>query len=184
MTVYIDIDETLYNLSKLIISTANREFNTNYDYTKNTNWWWEDYITETGCGSREYFEELLQVQGVFLYGEAIENAIETVNKLYNEGFNIKFLSCPQWNKYCTYEKVTWLSYCFEWFDADKHLILTGDKSIFDRVSDVLIDDAMHNLTWTKGINIAFNQKWNEKYKGLRMNWNEIYNFLWRKYRCR
>nr|WP_308545823.1 hypothetical protein [uncultured Lachnoclostridium sp.]DAF89764.1 MAG TPA: 5' nucleotidase [Siphoviridae sp. cteLh2] len=183
MTVYIDIDETLYNLSKLVIETANREFNTNYDYVQNTNWWWEDYITETGCGSREYFEELLQVQGVFLYGGPIENAIETVNKLYNEGFNIKFLSCPQWNKYCTYEKVTWLSHCFEWFNADKHLILTGDKSIFDRVGDVLIDDAIHNLTWTKGINIAFNQKWNEKYKGLRMNWNEIYNFLWRKYRC-
>lgn len=173
MTIYIDMDETVYNLSELVIDIANKELGMNFDYTKNEDWWWQT----TGV-PREYFENLLQREGIFYEGLAIRNSLYIIDTLYHEGYDIKFLSTPQWNsKYCVCEKVQWLSKYFNWFDPNIHLILTGDKSIFDKEGDILIDDAIHNLTWTKGLNIAFKQNWNKNYQGLRMDWEEIYDFI-------
>ena len=55
LEIYLDVDGVLYNINKHAISIANEEFHTNYDYTDNTSWWWDDYTKETGFANREYF---------------------------------------------------------------------------------------------------------------------------------
>ena len=123
--LFIDMDNTVVNFDKHVIDIMNKEKDMDYDYRDNTCWWWSDTGVE-----KEYFEELITRQGTFLNCEPIEGAVEYINKLYNEGFEIVFLTLPQWdNPYCVTEKIEWLQRHFSWFDANKNLVLTKQKHL-------------------------------------------------------
>lgn len=177
LEIFIDVDGVIFNINKKVIDIANKEFNTNYNYISNKSWWWEDYTTETGYGSREYFEQVLNRDGLFNGNYIIDFARERINDLYNEGYKIYFLSSPHYtSKSFMTDRINFLSNTFEWFNPSKHLILTARKDLLDGKNRVLIDDYIHNLDgFRKGIPICFSQRYNEDYKGLRVkSWNEAY----------
>lgn len=180
LKVFIDVDGVIFDINKKVIKKANNVFKTNYNYKKNKSWWWDDYIQNTNCGSREYFETLLSSDHFFRSGDSIKGSIENINKLYSEGFNLYFISSPHWeSKTFMSDRIAYLKSCFDWFKAEKHLILTSDKSICDNYNIVLIDDYPHNLKGIKsGIPLCYAQPYNSFYNGIRLlNWDNIYIFL-------
>lgn len=176
LELYIDMDNTIYNLDKLVINIMNEELNMDYDWRENSNWWYSDTKI-----SKKYFENLLQREGIFIQGDPILDSIEYINKLKQEGYKIKFLTLPQWdNSYCVQEKVRFLENHFDWFDKDKHLIMTGNKGLLCRKGEnkILIDDSISNLDNWDGIKICKGTNCNKSYQGFRCEkWCEIYELI-------
>ena len=172
--LFIDMDNTCVNFDKRIIDIMNKEKGMNYNWEDNTCWWWSD----TGV-DKEYFEEVITRQGTFLNCEPIDGAIEYINKLYNEGFEIVFLTLPQWdNPYCVTEKIEWLKNHFEWFDANKNLVLTKQKHLLYKPFRLLIDDSIDYLDSWDGVKICKGNKINKDYRGFREEtWEEIYKLI-------
>lgn len=174
LELFIDMDATVYGLNELITSIYNKEYN---DNKTNTSYWFEDLDK----APREYFEKLLYQKDIFLDGECIGNSKEIINKLHNEGFSIKFITCPQFTGTCFVEKCEWLTKTFEWIDLAKDIICTGNKGLLANPNRVLIDDDIkyiEQFTTNKGIAICYTQGWNKDYQGLRCDgWNEVYNLI-------
>lgn len=176
LKLFIDVDGVIFNINKKAIDIANKEFGTNYDFTLNTSWWWNDYTTETGKGDRKYFEELLDRDGFFRSADIIDTAQIRINELHNLGHKIYFLSSPHWtSKTFMCDRVEFLKEVFEWFDPSEHLILTSKKGLVDDYNTLVIDDYPHNLSqFKKALKICYGQKYNEDYSGIRVNgWDEL-----------
>ena len=172
--LFIDMDNTVVNFDKHVIDIMNKDKGMNYNWEDNTDWWWSDTGVE-----KEYFEEVITRQGTFLNCEPIDGAVEYINKLYNEGFEIVFLTLPQWNNpYCITEKIEWLKNHFEWFNVDKHLVLTKQKHLLYRPLRLLIDDSIDYLDSWDGVKICKGNKINKDYKGFREEtWEDIYKLI-------
>ena len=175
----IDVDGVVFNINKKAIDIANEENGTDFNYKKNRCWWWGDYTLATKCGNRKYFENMLDRDGFFRDAEPIEDSIEYINRLHEEGYQIMFLSAPHWtSKSFMTDRVEFLKEQFSWFNPSKHLILTSQKGICDGENRVIIDDYPYNLEkFTAAFKICFKQSYNELYEGLRLKWCEIYNTI-------
>lgn len=178
----IDTDGVVFNINKKVIDISNEENNTNYDYKNNTSWWWGDYTKDTNCGSRKYFENMLDREGFFRNAEIIEDSVKYINKLYEEGHEITFISAPHWtNKTFMTDRIEFLKEHFEWFKPEKHLVLTSRKGICDGENRLIIDDYPSNLEqFRKAIRICYGQPYNKDYKGCALRfekWCEIYNAI-------
>lgn len=172
LQLYIDMDGVLANIDKAVSTYVFNATGINYDWKTNSNWWWSSWL------DRLEAEELLLQENFFYNLEPMEGAIETVNKLHKEGYEIYFLTTPQFNQHCTCEKAQWLQEHFEWFDENKHLVLTGNKKLLDGENRLLLDDSSNNLKWDKGINVCFDHLYNRDFKGLRVkNFCDFYNLI-------
>lgn len=158
--LFLDMDCCIYDLNKVVIKHYNHDYKDNYDHRQNKSYFWSDTKAP-----RPYFENLLNSKGIFYEGEPIDNAVEIINKLHDEGFKIYFVSLPLWNKHCTYEKVEWLKKHFKWLNPNTDIVFTGNKKLLDKENRILYDDNIDFLNWEKGINICFAQGWNEEFKG-------------------
>lgn len=175
LELYFDMDEVLYNLNEYIVIKYNKDFNDNMLPSDNKSYWW----TDCRKAPKSYFENLLLQKGVFYNGDPIKDAIETVTKLYNEGFKIKIITLPQYNSdYCVKEKIMWIQKYLPFIDVEKDLIFTGDKSLIAKENRVLVDDNISHLQpWQNenGISIAFSKPWSNNWTGLKANnWKEVY----------
>ncbi|WP_075810310.1 5' nucleotidase, NT5C type [Clostridium perfringens] len=172
LQLFIDLDGVVCNIDKAVATYIHKTTGIKHDWRLNFHWWWSSWI------DRNEAEELLLQENFFYNLEPIEEAIETIDKLHEEGYEIYFLTTPQFNQYCTYEKTEWLHEHFSWFDENKHLVLTGNKKLLDGDNRLLLDDSPNNLKWDKGINICFDHLYNRDYKGLRANnWCDFYSFI-------
>lgn len=172
--LFIDMDNTIYNLDKEVIDVMNEELGMNYSYKDNKDWWWQGTGVE-----KTYFENLLFKHGIFLNGEPIEDAVEFINALHYQGYDIIFTTAPQWSGNCIIEKISWLRNTFSWFNPDKNLLLTTRKELLGTSPHhVLIDDSIENLSRWNGYKICFATGCNERFEGIRLTkWCEIYNTI-------
>ena len=174
LVCYFDMDEVVYNLSKIVVEQYNHEFNDNMNYKDNKSYWWADCKK----APKSFFEKLLYKDGLFLHGSCIDGMKELIDKLYNSGHKVHFVTAPQYEGKCFEEKVQWLKNTFEWFDPSKHFIATESKYLLAKENRILIDDNSKYLDqWDKagGIAIGFGGfDWTLKYKGLQAkNSNEL-----------
>lgn len=176
--IYLDMDEVLVNLSEYVVSCYNKDFNDNMKWEDNNSYWWKD------CKKAKtiYFEQLLLKRGTFYLPNPIDNAIEIVTKLHNEGFDIHILTMPQWNEYCVQEKVLWVQKYLPFIDINKNMHFTGNKGIIARANRILLDDnSTHLESWKKnnGIGIAFRDfGWSKDWTGHRVNnFDEFYKLV-------
>ena len=178
LMIVCDMDEVLVNLSEGVRIRVNKDFNTNYPVGFNKSYWWQDY-----CGiDKSYFEDLLNEEGFFLNLEPVEGAIETLTKLHEEGYDIHILTFPQHsNGDCFISKVKWIQKYLPFINIETNFHTTGNKGLFAKENRILVDDNIRYLEqWSNngGISIAFNQGWNNEYKGYRAyNWNDVYNLI-------
>lgn len=175
--LYLDMDEVIYDLSDLIRQKVNKEFNKDFEKGFNKRYWWKDYGIE-----KEYFEKLLERQGLFIEGNPVENSIEIINKLHKEGFDIHIITFPQHNLYCFYEKIAFIKKFFPWLEIDSNFHTTGNKGLMAKGDRILIDDNIKYLSsWSLcgGISIAFgNHGWNRGWYGFKSpNWIETYKLI-------
>lgn len=176
LELFIDMDEVLCDLSEDIRLRVNKDFNKDYPKGFNKNYWWADYGIE-----RSYFENLLNEKDLFLNLKPVDGAIETLNKLNEEGYNIHILTCPQINYNCFYEKALWVKRYLPFIDIETNFHTTGNKGLFTKRNKVLIDDNpiyLYQFIENGGISIAFDQGWNQEFKGYRAhNWSGFYNII-------
>lgn len=167
--LWFDMDEVLVAFSKYVINYYNLDMNDNFDYRKNNSYWWND------CKKVEqsYFENLLNQQGTFINPEPEENAIETITKLHNEGFEIHIITMPQYSNHCVVEKIQWIKKYLPFINVNTNVHFTGNKGVIAKPNRILLDDAYHNLfSWhyNNGVAIAFKDfGWNKDWKGMRVN---------------
>lgn len=137
-----------------------------------SDYFWND-VPHTTKG---YWEEMLNTPGFFRNLEPEKDAIDVLNKLHEEGYEIIFLTAPQKNQYCFMEKIEWLEEHLEWFEFEKHFIATWNKS---HVYGILLDDNMKNLENYKGhMAVAFDRPFNQGWESVRVkDWKEYYIFV-------
>lgn len=171
----LDLDCCVYDLTGQVLKVYNHEFGCNE--TEVTDYWFSDLDK----ADKKYFEQLLQEPSMFSMGAPIKDSVETINKLRDKGFKIRFITMPEFSVTCYYEKCQWLKKYFPWVNLQKDLIATGDKSVCAQNNRILIDDSIDNLrAWSSagGFGVAYAQPWNEEYTGLRVNnWTELYQLL-------
>lgn len=173
LELFIDCDNVVYNLNEHVISVMNEELAMNYNYKDNKSWWWLD----TGVNKR-YFENLLLRDGIFKNGRPIFEAVKYINKLYEEGYKIVFISAPQWEGNMMIERVQWLKDAFYWFNPDINLVFTVNKSLCSNENRLLIDDSIGNLNSWNDFKICFSQPHNDNYDGeITDSWEELYRII-------
>lgn len=167
----VDMDCTTYNLTKHVVDIYNRQHGTKYVEQDIKDYGWKDLPNVT----KDYINDLLLTPGIFLDGDAIDNAVNVLYKWHIQGDRILFVTAPQYNMFCVYEKYNWLNKFFP-FVSDKDIVFTWDKSIIK--ADFIIDDNPEYLDQFDGIKIAFAQPWNEGYDRayFRGNWKQIDEF--------
>lgn len=175
--IWLDMDEVLVNLSEHIIDIYNREFNDNFDYRKNTDWWWGSVKK----ADRQYFIDLLHREGVFFNSKPMDGSIDFVNKLLNEKYKVYIITYPQFtSQYCCQEKINWIRKYLPKFDIS-NLIMCQDKSLLAKPNRILLDDAMQNLEeWheNNGISVCFDHIWNSDWNGLKVcDFKEFYSLI-------
>lgn len=179
--LWLDMDEVLVNLSKYIINYYNLDFNDNFDYTKNNSYWWSD----CNKASKNYFEHMLKQQGTFINPEPIENSIEVITKLHNEGFQIHIITMPQFDSlYCVQEKIQWIQKYLPFINVKTNVHFSGNKGVMAKENRILLDDnSEHLFSWQSqgGLSIAFkNFGWSQDWKGMRVNsFDEFYDLIHR-----
>lgn len=170
--LFVDMDGVLCNTDKAMSDYLYMIKGVRYDWTFNDNWWWTSWINKNEA------RNILLQKDFFSNQEPMEDAIDVINKLYSEGHKIYFLSTPEYNEYCAFEKNEWLVEHFEWYEENKHLVLTGNKKLLDEENRLLLDDSPNNLKWDKGLNICFDHLYNRDFKGLRVkSWCDFYNLI-------
>lgn len=176
LTLFIDMDECLYDLSDFVRERVNKDFNKNYPKGFNKNYWWADYNIP-----KRYFEYLLNEKEFFLNLKPVEGAIEVLTKLHNEGYDIHILTCPQYNETCFLEKVDSIKSDLPFINIETNFHTSGNKGLFAKKNRILIDDNLIYLNqWREngGIAIAFNHPWNSEFSGHRVfNWNDYYRLI-------
>ena len=95
--------------------------------------------------------------------------------------DIHILTCPQHNEFCYIEKIKSIQKYLPFINIETNFHTTGNKGLFAKEGRCLVDDNLNYLnSWqeNRGVAIAFNQGWNNEYKGYRAyNWNDVYNLI-------
>lgn len=144
--IYIDLDDVLYPLSKHIVDVVNEKTGHNYDYKENTDYWWDSHPA-----GADYFRKTIYEEGIFIDGGCMLDGIYYIQKLMDEGYEIRFLTYPIWNsKYCVAEKVKFLKQCFPLLDIDTTLCMYKNKYELANSERILLDDSVDNCKeWIK-----------------------------------
>lgn len=176
--IFIDLDGTVYNLSEHVIKLYNLRHNTHYSPNTVSDYWWSNIDK-----NKEVWEDILKAEGTFYLGNPIQNSIEVIDKLHQEGYEIFFVSLPNVGSQgkCFEEKLQWLQSHFDWITY-KHLIATGEKYLLARENRILIDDFPKylidfELCGGKGIGFR-NAIYTDEFQGTKVDtWNEIYELI-------
>lgn len=176
--VWLDMDETIVNLSKAVVERYNRDFNDNFDYRMNTEYYWGD----CSKAPKLYFENLLQQPLIFYEAEPMIDSIKYINELISEGFEVNIVTLPQFNsQYSMNEKISFLKKWVPKINISKQVYFCGDKSKLAAPGRILIDDNINHLkAWRNngGLAIAYDQYWNRDWHGERVhNHKELYDLI-------
>lgn len=176
MIIFYDQDDILNLISKAAILQYNIDFNENYDWKQNSLYWWADVPRF----NKQYFVDLLNTKGFFYNIEPQEEGLYYMKKLIDEGNDVRVLTHPQWNNFCTGEKIDWFKKYAPFFDITK-LGLMKDKWLMAGPDRILYDDNTGNLKEWKnygGISIALDYKFNKDWNGLRVkSHKEFYELI-------
>lgn len=173
VTLLIDMDAILANIFKYWLLLINNDYNESLTISKLTDW------NVSNCTQNATYDQVmnyLKDPNFFEKLEPIPNAIETLKKLHEEGFDIWIVTAPPHGcKFAFSSKQAWVAKYAPFITEDR-IIFTQHK---DKVrGDILFDDAPHNLNDFPNTAVALNYPFNKDYKGPRVqNWSEFYDFV-------
>lgn len=138
--IYIDLDDVLYPLSKHIVDVVNRQTGYEYNYKENTDYWWDSHPAKA-----DYFRKAIYEEGIFIDGGCMLDGVHYIQKLIDQGYEIRFLTYPIWDsKYCVAEKVQFLKQHFNDINLDNILIMCKNKYELAKPNRILLDDNVGN----------------------------------------
>ena len=178
--IFLDMDDVAKELCKRLVARYNKDFNDNVNWLDNMEQMiWDNKNIKA---DKKYIMDLLFEKGAFLDNPPIEGFVECVKRLIDDGFEVFFLTFPQWESpYCVSEKVEWLQTYLPFFKLD-HLIMAKNKGEVSGKHKILLDDSPNNLTdWEKegGIGISYAKiKYSQKWCGKQVfSFEEFYEYV-------
>lgn len=155
MIINVDIDNTVNDFAKKVISVYNNLYHDNVSY---------DTVTDYGFGqltkiSRDCLEELFFKNNYFYESlEPIQGSVDHIQRLVNDGHKVKFVSAADYS--IVQSRLDFVKTYFPYLDVNDSLILTKDKHYL--WADFVIDDCPSNLT---NVNracrfVLFDSPWN------------------------
>lgn len=176
--IFMDLDDTTVNFSKVVIDRYNRDFNENFDYRDNKSYWWKDVPNH----SMKYFKNLLLQPLLFFEAEPFKDAVKYIRELIVEGYRVNIVTKPEFlSQYSMNEKIYSILKWLPMIDIENEVYFCGDKSRLAAPGRILVDDNIEHLkAWEKngGIAIAYNQGWNQEWEGKRVyNHEELYELI-------
>lgn len=153
-TIAVDLDDTLSHMVEYLLECYNNDYDDNLLIESITDWNLTSFVKK-GCG-REV-EEYFKVPGFFLNPKPREDAQEVLEQLsYDNEIHVVTSYYPA----ACLDKVSWVKKHFP-FIPEKNIIFCNNKHLIS--TDVLVDDARHNLVHFKGTPVMWARPWNEKY---------------------
>lgn len=155
MRILVDMDEVVARIYPKWLEAYNRDYKDNLVEESITGWNAHLYV-KPQCGYNIY--NYIARDGFFSDVPVVPGSQEVLNRLYNEGHEIVFVSAsPRNSKTATYDKFRWLKRNFPELDHDA-VVFTHRKDLVN--GDLLIDDGPHNLEDFPGMTCAFDRPWN------------------------
>ena len=178
LTIYLDLDEVICKLLDKLCRIYNYKYDKNLKPNDIKTYSLSQYIGEKGI-------EILKQPGFFRMLEPIEGAIETIEKLVNDGNEMFIISSPM-NKYSVFEKYLWVLTHLPFFDV-RNLMLIGNKgdllSRLDDENSILFDDCPEYVSKFNGMSVVMDRAYNkELIVGVDCDyrvsgWNEFYEIV-------
>ncbi|MBQ8904569.1 MAG: HAD hydrolase-like protein [Oscillospiraceae bacterium] len=178
MTILVDMDDTIENLTEAWINYANNRFGTAINAADVTTW---DPSEAFPSVSHEEMYALLLEDELYETVEPFEGTAYYLQKLISEGHEIFIVTnSPYQVMKAKMEMVLFRHFPFiDW----KHVIITGSKPLIK--GDVLVDDGIHNLLGGDYAKLLFTAPHNRSFDSdgngmVRVNcWREVYEVIQR-----
>ena len=189
MKIGIDIDDTIINTNDYIIKAAykydkkylkNKGFRNKNTYSFKEMFYWDDDIYKK-------FIKYYQNNNLYLYVPVKKDAVKYINKLYDEGYYICFITYRQENDSKDVYDKTYKYLVDNGFKFNKLITNSGlkGKVCVDEDINLFIDNSLNQIEDVnkRGIEtIMFATKYNKDYKGKKMSsWKEIYKEIRRRF---
>ena len=155
MIVNVDVDNTVNNFAKKVISMYNKLYDDSVEYEDVTSYEFyqlpkisHECLQELFFKNDHFYEEL----------QPIPDSVYQIERLVNNGHKVKFVSAADYR--IVKSRIDFIERYFPYLDVNDSLILTKDKH--NLWADVVVDDYPKNLT---NVNhfckfILFDAPWN------------------------
>jgi len=175
LTILIDMDDVLEELTEAWISELNRIYSTSVSPSDITSWNIADFFP--ALTQNEVYSPLHD-PNFWKSLRPTPEAQKIVKRLIEDGHTVRIVTASHYNTVSP--KITWLLWAYP-FLKWKDVIIASDKSLIK--GDVMIDDGVHNLEKTSCTKLLFSRYHNQSYDAesngmIRVNtWNEIYHII-------
>lgn len=175
MTILVDCDNVLNNLSEVVLKHYNEDYNDNLEISDITKYHMENFVKEE---AKENFKDYFIDKTVWKEVTPTAGALDVIERLRKRGDRV-FL-CTKTEPFNAFKKSRWCEREFG-FNPHKDFILTPDKTIIR--ASLLIDDCTKNFSENHSSWICMNYPWNQTFRTRNFfdkkvnNWEEIGEFL-------
>jgi 5'(3')-deoxyribonucleotidase len=149
-----DQDDVLANLYKKWLRRYNELYDDNLDIQDVKGWNLHNFV-KPECGMKIY--DILEEHKFYRDLEIMPGAVEGIRQLYEDGFDVFFITSAMPIRMSYKAKFDWLKEPFPFINVRKKTVYCGDKYI--TFPDYHIDDATHNLD-------AMGDRFGSKFTGL------------------
>ena len=174
ITLLIDMDAILVDILKTWIPEINNRFKENLSLEDVNNW----NVGEC-CKAGNQVYEILHEKDFFFNLDPVPNAIETMKRLQEEGFEIFILTAPIMDSpFVFQEKIRWVQKHLPFFDINRVIFSNFKNQI---KGDILFDDAPKNIDAFDRTSVIMDYPFNQgiqNKKAVRVkSWDEFYSFV-------
>ena len=165
MTILVDIDNTINNLSKVVLEVNNDFYETDYSYNEIESY---DWLNETFCNPWLETEH-----SYFWYRVKINpRAVEMIEKWVKAGHKVYLVTASYFNEALANKICRTLLPFNPALINERNVVIAQDKTAIH--GDIMVDDCVDNLNSHTAFPICFAQPWNKDWKEDRTNnWEEI-----------
>lgn len=177
MTIGIDIDNVLNNLTECVLRVYNEDSGDSLQLSDITQYYMENFVKEEY--KADFYKYFLDKR-VWKQVEIVKEAVPVIKEWYEQGHEIIFITTT-WAENLP-KKKSWLSKHFPFLDIQNCLYAVPKKQLIK--CDVLIDDCMDNLLGGEYTPICYNAPWNQNdYPMFRANdWGDVKRYVCEEWR--
>lgn len=165
MIILCDIDNTINNLTKVLLDELNERNSTTYQYSEITDYDWLNHTFEDPFEPTEHKEFWDKVS-------VDTNAVRFLESCVQDEIKVYLVTASHFNDTLGYKINKTLSFFNPEFITYTNVIIASDKHMI--IGDILIDDHIDNLNNFDGDKVCFKQPWNHTWVGKKLShWPEI-----------
>lgn len=156
MRIFLDMDETLVNLVDPWLDYLNSLACTEYTRDNTTNYSVEGSFQ--GKLSTDVIFKPFNTPGFWKGLPPFQGAVEFVQRLVDNDFDVYIATIPARGEVCAYEKEQWVQEHLPFLGRER-LIMAHHKHVLR--GDAILDDKPSNIVAFKGLPLLFDKPWNQ-----------------------